>query len=271
MKLRRSKTVFITGAAGLLGRHLQRSPAARSFELVAPGSGVLDIRHRERVLDMITEWKPQAVIHLAYRKDDRRTIVNGSQYVAEAAAGCGARLVHLSTDVVFAGRQAPYREADEPFPITEYGRMKADAELAVSAACPGAAIVRTSLLYGTDIESAPQRDVQRALRGGERHGVLHRRIPLPRARQRRRRRPSRRLLRCQRSAARSTSPGPEALSRAEFAAAIARWLGLNPARLRTTSLAASGLDRPGRLVLDCSHAATLGLTCRPVAEALAPN
>jgi dTDP-4-dehydrorhamnose reductase len=57
--------------------------------------------------------------------------------------------VHLSTDVVFDGEKgAPYVEEDEPTPLTDYGRAKADAERAVLAEHPGALVVRTSLIYG---------------------------------------------------------------------------------------------------------------------------
>jgi dTDP-4-dehydrorhamnose reductase len=268
MKFLRSKTVFITGATGLLGRHLQRSVAAERFEIVAPGSTALDIRHRDRVLHMVADWKPLAIIHLAYRRDDRRTIVDGSRNMAEAAAAAGARLVHVSTDVVFAGRDAPYIEADAPFPITEYGRMKADAEIAVMAACPSAVMVRTSLMYGTDIIAPPQRDVERAIRGETTMSFFTDEFRCPAH-------AADVATACATLAAMPeiNGPlhiaGPEAISRAEFAAAIARWMGLNPAQLRTTSLAASGLDRPGRLVLDVSRAATLGVRCRPVSEALA--
>jgi dTDP-4-dehydrorhamnose reductase len=67
--------------------------------------------------------------------------------VAAAAARVNARLVHVSTDVVFSGRlHRPYRETDRLDPITDYGRAKADAERAVADLAPAAAIVRTSLL-----------------------------------------------------------------------------------------------------------------------------
>ena len=73
----------------------------------------------------------------------------GSENVARAAAAVGARLVHLSTDVVFDGRKgSPYVESDPVSPVTGYGRAKAEAEARVAAAHPGALLVRTSLLYG---------------------------------------------------------------------------------------------------------------------------
>jgi dTDP-4-dehydrorhamnose reductase len=50
--------------------------------------------------------------------------------------------------VVFDGEHAPYDERAAPSPITAYGSSKALAEQAVLDACPGAVIVRTSLIYG---------------------------------------------------------------------------------------------------------------------------
>lgn len=260
--------MFVTGGTGLLGRHLQRNPATEKWELIAPGSHSLDIRHAARVLDMITDWKPKVVVHLAYRRDDRRTIVDGSHNVAVAAAACGARLIHLSTDVVFPGRDQPYREHDAVFPLTDYGRMKADAELAVMAACPSAVMIRTSLMYATDTLAPVQRDVQRALDGSNRISFFTDEYRCP----------SHAADIAAAIGTLATMPqvtGPlhvaaaQPVSRADFAAAVARWLGKNPTHLRTSRLADSGLNRPGRLVLDSSHAAGLGITCRPVADVLA--
>ena len=259
--------MFITGAGGLLGRHLQRSPQAAAWSIVAPGSHSLDICRRQAVLDMITEWKPAAVVHLAYRKDDRRVIVDGSRNVAEAAASCGARLVHLSTDVVFAGRPAPYDERDEPFAITEYGRMKAEAEQVVRSVDPSAAIVRTSLMYATEFLAPLQIDVQRALRGETAPTFFTDEFRCP----------SHAADIATAVARLATMPevngpihiaGPQVLSRADLAVAVANWLGMNPNRLRTDTLAGSGMTRPARIVLDCSTATGLGLHVRPIGEAL---
>ena len=93
--------------------------------------------------------RPDVVIHTAYRQDEDDVNTVGSANVARAAAAVGARLVHLSTDVVFDGRKgSPYVEGDPLSPVTGYGRAKAEAERRVAAAHPGALLVRTSLLYG---------------------------------------------------------------------------------------------------------------------------
>ena len=259
--------MFVTGGRGLLGRHLQRSDAVRRWELIAPGSRALDIRQRERVIDEIVEWKPTCIVHLAYRIDDRRAIVDGSRNVAEAAARCGARLIHLSTDVVFSGRAAPYTEADPTFAMTEYGRMKAEAEVAVMTACPTAVMVRTSLMYSTDSLAPVQLDVQRALRGESTMSFFtdEFRCPVHAA-------DVADACGALASMPLVTGPlhvaGPDALDRMQFATAIAQWLGMNPARLRPSTIAESGLLRPARVVLDSSKAASLGIHTRSVRDTL---
>jgi len=137
--------LHITGATGYLGSELVRRRPDATTERV-------EIRDAAAVRELLERVRPDLVIHTAYRQegpDARAIVVDGSENVARTAAAIGARLVHLSTDVVFDGRKgSPYREHDELAPVTAYGRAKATAEERVAAAHPGALVVRTSLLYG---------------------------------------------------------------------------------------------------------------------------
>jgi dTDP-4-dehydrorhamnose reductase len=74
--------------------------------------------------------------------------VEGSRYVAAAAAEIGAHVVFVSTDYVYSGERGPYRETDAPDPRSVYGKTKLAAEQAILELCPTAAIARTSTLYG---------------------------------------------------------------------------------------------------------------------------
>ena len=82
--------MLITGGSGFLGQHLSIASEAEDWELFAPPSTMIDVRLRERVIDEICSWKPTAIVHLAYRKGDRRSIVEGSRNIAEVAQICGA-------------------------------------------------------------------------------------------------------------------------------------------------------------------------------------
>jgi dTDP-4-dehydrorhamnose reductase len=60
-----------------------------------------------------------------------------------------ARLVHLSSDLVFSGKgTGNYLESDEPDPVTIYGKSMVEGECVVLSECPDAAILRISLPMG---------------------------------------------------------------------------------------------------------------------------
>ncbi len=153
--------VLITGAGGQLGRDLTSvfSESPSRPEIVAADRARLDVADRDAVLQAITGTRPNVVIHAAAwtavdaceGDADRAYRVNalGARHVAEGAALVDAHLVYISTDYVFDGRaEDPYREWDQPNPVSVYGRSKLGGELEVRALRPTAAIVRTSWLNG---------------------------------------------------------------------------------------------------------------------------
>ncbi|HEX8359926.1 MAG TPA: sugar nucleotide-binding protein, partial [Longimicrobium sp.] len=117
---------------------------------------------------LLDRIRPDAVIHTAYGKDDpERDILTASRVLAEACAAAGVALVHVSTDLVLDGEQAPYDDRADAAPVEPYGRWKAEAERAVAAACPAAAIARTSLIVRADPPDAITARLVESLRAGE--------------------------------------------------------------------------------------------------------
>jgi dTDP-4-dehydrorhamnose reductase len=155
--------LLITGGVGYLGAELRRqAPDALATWYRTPVTGGLrlDIRDADATMRCFLKHGPDVVIHTAYVMGDAATIVRGSHNVALAAHRVGARLVQLSTDLVFDGEHgAPYGEDDEPRPVMEYGQQKLEAENLVRRLHPDALVVRTSLLYGPP--DGPQEELAR--------------------------------------------------------------------------------------------------------------
>lgn len=258
----RRKLLFVTGGTGYLGRHVVRGLEAESWSVIAPPSRAIDLRHRESTFAAIKDWKPAAIIHTAYRRGDRAAIVEATRHIAEAAMWCGSRLVHVSTDMVFKGRPAPYVETDHPTPIEDYGRDKADAERVVTTLCPEALIVRTSLLYDRSPEPSPhERAVLAAIEGRSNVRFFTDEVRSPALVE------DVAAVLTQVAARPELSGvlhlgGPDPLSRADLARLSAIRHGWKAPRLRYGTIGESGLDRPGHVVLDSRLALNYGYRVR---------
>lgn len=129
----------------------------------------LDLRQKGAVVALVESWQPQAIIHLAgsNRSPDMETVITaGANHIAQAAAAMQARLIHLSSDVIFDGLHAPYDETASPTPRHAYGRAKAEAEQSITSS-PDHVIIRTSLIYGFHAPDRSTEWIATALHKGE--------------------------------------------------------------------------------------------------------
>jgi len=152
--------VLLTGAGGQLARELAASRPA-GVELAALTASELDVADAASVAAAVRDRAPEVVINAAaYTAVDRAEAeeaaafavnAQGVAHLAAAAAGRGARLVHLSTDFVFDGQaREPYRPSAAAAPLSAYGRSKlAGEQRALEILGERATIVRTSWLYSS--------------------------------------------------------------------------------------------------------------------------
>ena len=156
----RPRRLLITGSAGYFGHRVAQLAGAWELthswhstppDSTIPGTAVqLDLCDARAVRAIITQQRPAAIIHAACSHRSEDAIVPAARNLAEAAAECSSRLVHVSTDMVLDGSHAPYSDDADPNPLHSYGKAKAAAENIIASLCPMAAIVRTSLIFGIE-------------------------------------------------------------------------------------------------------------------------
>lgn len=152
---------LITGSYGQLGTDLQRVLAESVDEVVhAVDVDVLDITDSGAVARCVEEFVPDVLVNAAAftavdsaeSNEQTAYLVNatGPAVLAAAVARVGGRLIHVSTDYVFAGDGTrPYEVDDVPDPRSAYGRTKLAGEVAVRELLPLASyVVRTAWVYG---------------------------------------------------------------------------------------------------------------------------
>lgn len=159
------KKILITGCNGQLGRAINKEYARDKVEFIntdvvdSETSVALDITNLSEVLSMVEEQKPEVIINCAAHTNvdacekqwDSAYKINalGARNLSIAAAKVGAKLIHVSTDYVFAGDgESPYTEFDQVDPKSAYGKTKLEGERFVQQFARKYFIIRTAWLYG---------------------------------------------------------------------------------------------------------------------------
>ncbi|MDO5573207.1 MAG: dTDP-4-dehydrorhamnose reductase [bacterium] len=159
------KKIMVTGCNGQLGRAINKQYAdctditLLNTDVGNPDVKELDITNIDMVLNYVRAEKPDAIINCAAftAVDACETSVDaayrinaiGPRNLSIAATDIGAKLMHISTDYVFAGNaSSPYIEFDTPNPQSMYGTTKLAGENFVKEFAKDYFIIRTAWLYG---------------------------------------------------------------------------------------------------------------------------
>jgi dTDP-4-dehydrorhamnose reductase len=156
--------LLIIGARGFLGSYVAALGSGR-FECLPAGRNnslvrldIIDAGEARRVLE---RTRPSVVVLTAALSDiddcERRPVmarltnVAGAGNIARECARVGARILFTSSAAVFDGEALEYTEESSPNPLSVYGKSKVEAECMVAAECPGAVVVRLSLVLGAGL------------------------------------------------------------------------------------------------------------------------
>lgn len=172
--------VFVTGVNGQLGHDVVNelikkghtvvgSDISEKYNGISDNSPVttntykgLDITDKEKVFEVLSNIKPDAIIHCAAwtavdlaEDDDKKAKVfninvNGSKYIAKCAKQINAKMLYLSTDYVFNGKgERPWEPDDKDFqPLNYYGETKLLGEKAIVNTLEKYFIVRIAWVFG---------------------------------------------------------------------------------------------------------------------------
>ena len=159
--------ILVTGVSGLLGQKMAQLALEKRHEVysiykehvVTLGTPIkLDLTDHEKLLKVISERKPDAVIHTAAYTDVDGCEINrdlawkvnaeATKHVAMASASINSHLTYVSTDYVFDGEKGFYSEEDSPNPISYYGYTKLKGEEFVKEYAGEWCIARASVIYG---------------------------------------------------------------------------------------------------------------------------
>lgn len=263
--------IVVTGASGLLGRTVVRilrehfSVVGVAFAHPSEDSASLDIRDAAAVDGLFRSGSFDACVHCAARtrvadcerNPEEALLVNrdGTAHIAAACRRHGAKLVHVSTDFVFAGTSASgYAESAPPSPLQVYGKTKAAAEQE-ALRNHDTALVRVGLLYGFNGAGLPggwPLEVASALKSGR----------TVRANARDIRQPTLiddvagavRAILEQRMCGILHVAGSTPLTRVEWARVVASLMDVRDARIEGEEGSSDGIARPHRAWLLCTRA-----------------
>ena len=153
--------VLVTGVKGQLGHDVMDELALRGIEGFGVDVEEMDITDAAACEKVITEAKPDAVIHCAaYTAVDaaednlelcRKINAEGTRNIARVCKAMDIKMMYISTDYVFnGGGERPWEPDDHREPLNVYGLTKYEGEIAVEQNVQKYFIVRIAWVFGVN-------------------------------------------------------------------------------------------------------------------------
>lgn len=159
-----SKLGLITGGAGLIGKQLSAYLREKGNQIIPldiiAGEGIVqvDLRNEKAVVEIIAEYRPDFIIHLAAMKNlmfceknkalSHKTNFGTTEVLVNLCTKLNIHFIYFSSDYVFGNAKKDWREEDHICPTTQYGKDKAASEKLIQECLTNYTIVRTAQLYG---------------------------------------------------------------------------------------------------------------------------
>ncbi|MBS3915088.1 MAG: SDR family oxidoreductase [Bacteroidetes bacterium] len=166
------KRILITGSNGLLGQKL--TDLYRSLEnadVLLTGIGEnrypdnsvfsytqMDITNHDETAKILRQFSPDTIINTAAmtnvdacetaRELCMEINVHAVENLAKLASEMHSHFIHLSTDFIFPGTKAMYKEEDIAEPLSYYGKSKWEGEKKVMEFAEKWSILRTAIVFG---------------------------------------------------------------------------------------------------------------------------
>jgi dTDP-4-dehydrorhamnose reductase len=152
------KRVLVIGRRGQVATALAAVDWGADIAVTCHGRDKLDLGNPATLRDKVVRIRPDLLINAAAytavdeaeREPDAAFALNrdGPAALAEAAAGIGVPLIHLSSDYVFDGlKGSAYVESDAVNPLSVYGASKEAGERALRERLAHHVILRSSWIY----------------------------------------------------------------------------------------------------------------------------
>ena len=153
--------VLVTGVKGQLGHDVMDELALRGIEGFGVDVEEMDITDRTACETVISQEKPDAVIHCAaYTAVDaaednlelcRKINAEGTRNIARVCKAMDIKMMYISTDYVFnGGGERPWEPDDHREPLNVYGLTKYEGEIAVEQNVQKYFIVRIAWVFGVN-------------------------------------------------------------------------------------------------------------------------